>query len=217
MVQRIASLFFGLGLYGLGIVMTIRSGLGTSPWDAFHLGVTNYLPLTVGQVAQGTGLVVIVLSLFLGIKPGWGTLANMYFIGVFIDIFMAAAWITTPQSWLLKLAMLLGGVGVIGWASYFYLIAGLGAGPRDSFMVGAVQRSGWPVWKIRTAIETTMACLGYALGGPVGLGTLITAFTLGPAIQLSFSLMGKRAQDIKHDGLWLRSRPETAKPLPGEE
>jgi len=52
-------LFLGLFLFGLGIVMTIKSDLGTMPWDAFHLGVANYMPLTFGEVSQLTGAIII--------------------------------------------------------------------------------------------------------------------------------------------------------------
>ncbi|WP_346355452.1 membrane protein [Azotosporobacter soli] len=200
MRQRLGNLFFGLFLYGLGIVVTLRSNLGTTPWDALHAALTAYIPLTMGQIGQVTGLIIILLSMLIGMQPGWGTLANMYFIGVFIDFFLGQSWLSAPDTFWWQLAMLLGGVWIIGWASYFYMVAALGAGPRDSFMVGAVRKSGWPVWKIRTAIEGSVALSAYALGGPVGIGTVIIALTLGPAIQFSFRLMGKRAQDIEHEG-----------------
>ncbi len=203
MWQRVAALLWGLFLYGFGIVVTLRSGLGTSPWDALHLAITYYAPLTMGQVSQLAGILIILLSMLLGMRPGWGTLANMYFIGVFIDFFLGQSWLTVPDAFVLKLAMLLVGVWIIGWASYFYMAAAFGAGPRDSFMVGSVRKSGWPVWKIRTMIETSVALAAYCLGGPVGIGTVIIALTLGPAIQSSFSLMGRRAQDIRHAGLRL--------------
>jgi len=203
-IRRIIYLLWGLLLFGLGIVMTIKSNLGAGPWDALHLGLIHYLPLSLGQVSQMTGILVIVASWFLGMKPGWGTIANMYFIGVFTDMFMACQWMTTPNYWYYQYAMLLGGVLVIGWASFFYLSAALGAGPRDSFMVGSIHTTGWPVWKVRTLIETSVATVGFLLGGPVGIGTVIIAFTLGPCIQWSFTIMGKRAQDIKHDSLMMR-------------
>lgn len=201
MIRRILSLFWGLFLFGLGIVLTIKSDLGTAPWDTFHLGVSSYAPLTFGQVSQLTGIAVILLGLALGIKPGWGSIANMYFIGLFADLIMAGGWISTPGYWPAKLLMLLAGVWVIGWGSYFYLTAAFGAGPRDSFMVGLINKTGWPVWKVRTVIESSVGIAGYLLGGPIGIGTIIVALTLGPAIQSSFSLMGKRAQDIQHDSL----------------
>ena len=204
MFQRVSYLLIGLLLFGLGIVMTIRSDLGTAPWDVLHLGIVNYIPFSIGQVSQMTGILMIGLGLALGIKPGWGTIANMYFIGFFIDLFMGSALIPRPGHLLNQLALLFAGILVIGWGSFFYLSASFGAGPRDSFMVGAIQNSGWPLWKVRTTIEATVTLLGFFLGGPIGIGTLIVVFTLGPSIQLAFKIMGKRAQDIRNDGLSLR-------------
>ena len=204
MIKRVIFLLWGLLLFGFGIVMTIKSNLGTAPWDVLHLGIINYISLTIGQVSQLTGIAVIIISWFLGMKPGWGTIANMYFIGLFIDIFMDWNVIPIPKDWYSQLAMLLGGILVIGWASFFYLSAAFGAGPRDSFMVGSIRKTGWPVWKVRTIIETSVALIGYFLGGPIGIGTVIIAFTLGPSIQWAFSIMGRRAQDIQHDSLTIK-------------
>ncbi len=206
MIKRIFFLLWGLFLFGLGIVMTIKSNLGTAPWDALHLGLVNYIPLTIGQVSQLTGIFVILVGLCLGLKPGWGTVANMYFIGVFIDLFMNSPWIPTPTHWLSQLGFLLAGIWLLGWASFVYLSAALGAGPRDSFMVGILQKTGWSVWKVRTAIEASVAVTGYLLGGPIGIGTLLTAIMIGPSIQWAFALMGAKAQDIQHDSLLFSGR-----------
>lgn len=207
MLKRIIFLFWGLFLFALGTVLTVQSNLGTAPWDVLHLGVTNYLPFTMGQVSQMTGVMVILLSWCLGIKPGWGSLANMYFIGMFIDIIMAAGWVPALDNWLARLIMLLAGIWLIGWGSYFYLSAAFGAGPRDSLMVGAMQKTGWPVWKIRTILESSVAAIGWGLGGPIGVGTIVIALTLGPSIQWAFSIMGSKAQDIEHDPIFLEKKP----------
>lgn len=188
----------GLPLFGLGIVLTIKSNLGTAPWDVLHIGLTNYMTLTIGQISQLTGVIVIVLSLLIGIKPGWGTLANMYFMGLYIDIFMACSWIQPPGFLAAQLAMLISGVLIIGWGSFFYLTAALGAGPRDSLMVGLIEKTAWPLWIVRTAIEASVTLFGYLLGGPVGIGTVIIVLTLGPAIQFAFYIMRTQAKDIKH-------------------
>jgi len=206
MIKRIVFLLWGLLLFGLGIVLTIKSDLGAAPWDALHLGLIHYIPFTLGQVSQLTGILVIIISFCLGIKPGWGTVANMYFIGIFIDFFMNSQWIPIPIHWLFQVGMLLLGILIIGWGSFFYLSAALGAGPRDSFMVGTIEKTGWPVWKVRTVIESSVAILGYFLGGPIGIGTVIIALTLGPAIQWAFAIMKKKAQDIEHDSLVIKSK-----------
>jgi uncharacterized membrane protein YczE len=208
MIKRIVFLLWGLLLFGLGIVLTIKSNLGTAPWDALHLGLIHYIPLTLGQVSQLTGILVIVISFCLGMKPGWGTVANMYFIGIFIDFFMDSKWIPIPTHWSFQVGLLLAGIWIIGWGSFFYLSAALGAGPRDSFMVGTVEKTGWSVWKVRTVIESSVAILGYLLGGPIGIGTVIIALTLGPSIQWAFAIMKKKAQDIEHDSLAIRSKAQ---------
>lgn len=207
MFKRVISLMLGLPLFGLGIVLTIKSNLGTAPWDVLHIGLTNYMTLTIGQISQLAGIIVIALSLAIGIKPGWGTLANMYFMGLYIDIFMACSWIQSPGFWVAQLAMLISGVLIIGWGSFFYLTAALGAGPRDSLMVGLIEKTAWPLWIVRTAIEASVTLFGYLLGGPVGIGTVIIVLTLGPAIQLAFYIMRTQARDIEHTTFnWGRRR-----------
>lgn len=198
MLKRAVLLLVGLPLFGLGIVLTIKSNLGTAPWDVLHIGLTHYTTLTIGQISQLTGIIIIVLSLIIGVKPGWGTLANMYFMGLYIDIFMASSWIPSPGFWAAQLAMLLSGVLIIGWGSFFYLTAALGAGPRDSLMVGLIEKTAWPLWIVRTVIEASVTALGYLMGGPVGIGTIIIAFTLGPSVQLAFCIMRAQAKDIEH-------------------
>ena len=198
MIRKVVALLLGLFLFSVGVVLTVKSNLGTGPWDIFHLGLTNYLPLSFGQVSQVVSLVVIGVNWYMGIKPGWATLFNSYFIGLFIDWLMLSSWIPAPENWLLQISMLLIGVWLMGWATYFYLSAALGAGPRDGFMVGAVLRSGWPVWKIRTIIETGVAFFGWLMGGPIGVGSLVIAVMIGPSIQSAFSIMGSKAQDIEH-------------------
>ncbi len=209
MGKHIAFLMWGLCLFGFGIVLTVKSNLGTAPWDVLHLGLTNYLPLTLGQVSQGCGALVIALSWFLGVKPGWGSIANMIFIGFYIDFFMWLPFMPSPTSLPAQLFMLLLGIWIIGWASYFYLTAAFGAGPRDSFMVGAVAKTGQQVWLIRTLLESSVAIGGYFLGGPIGLGTIIIALTLGPSIQWAFRLRNERPEDIQHRSFF----KDSVKPL----
>ena len=76
--------------------------------------------------------------------------------------------------------MLLMGIGLIGWGSFFYLNAGLGSGPRDGLMMALNRILGIEIWMARMAIEVSVLILGYLLGGPVGLGTAITAFASAP-------------------------------------
>lgn len=161
-----------------------------SPWGVLQVGLAGYVSLTFGQVSQIVGLVVLALGWVLGFAPGLGTLANMFFVGYFIDAIMASGLLPQPGEFVRQLAMLIFSVGLIGVASYFYLRVQLGAGPRDGLMVGLVSKLNRPVSTVRIAIEGTVLILGYILGGPIGIGTLVNALLLGPSVQFAFRIGG---------------------------
>ncbi len=191
----------GLFFFALGVVMTLYADLGMAPWGVLQVGLTRYTSLTFGQVSQVVGLAVLVLGWLLGFPPGFGTVMNMYFVGYFMDQILAWGLVPTPGSLPGQLALLAAGILVLGAASYMYLSPRLGAGPRDGLMMGLVQTLGRPVYQVRGAIEVTVLALGYLLGGPVGVGTLITAFTTGYAVQLAFRL-GGYDKDARHMDLY---------------
>ena len=170
--------------------MSLYSNLGMSPWGVFQVGLAKILPLTLGQVSQVVGLAVLILGWALGFPPGLGTVANMYLIGLFIDLVMAWNILPQPSDIVFQFAMLILGIAVIGVASLFYLGVQLGAGPRDGLMVGLVTKLDRPVSQIRMAIEVTVLVMGFFLGGPVGIGTILNALLTGPVVQHSFKLGG---------------------------
>lgn len=179
--SRLALLMAGLLLFALGSAWTYKAHIGLGPWDCFHLGLHLHLPITQGQAGILTGVVIVLLSLLLGIRPGTGTLCNMVFVGLFFD-----AWNTVlPDGgdaglgWQLVLDVL--GVLVIGLGSGLYIKANLGAGPRDSLMLALTRRSGRRVSLVRAGVELSALTFGFLLGGPVGAGTLGYALGVGPA------------------------------------
>jgi uncharacterized membrane protein YczE len=209
-LKRLPSLYFGLFLFALGAVMMLYADLGLSSWGVFQYGLMNTIGLTFGQASQLVGLGVLLLGWILGFPPGFGTVMNMFFIGYFIDRIME--WWAAPSygNLVLQLALLIGGMAMIGIASYFYLNPKLGAGPRDGLMIGLVRKLNRPVGQVRGAIEVTVTVLGYLMGGPVGIGTVIAAFSVGYFVQLAFNL-GKYDRNAKHMDF-----PELAKYLVGK-
>lgn len=199
--RRLPSLFLGLFLFAVGIVMTLNADLGMGPWGVLQVGLAENTALTFGQVSQIIGLVVLVIGWALGFPPGFATLMNMYFIGLFIDLLMVGNIIPRSGSMLGQLALLLGGIGVLGGASFLYLNPKLGAGPRDGLMMGLVQKLNRPVSRVRAGIELTVLIIGYFLGGPIGLGTIISALTVGYAIQIAFKI-GNYDSNAKHMNLY---------------
>ena len=185
---RLPSLLVGLFLFAVGVVANLNSGLGMSPWGVLNVGVSNMTPLTLGQASQVIGLVVIAIGWVLGFAPGFGTLMNMYFIGLFIDLIIAWELIPTPTDPMFQYLLLILSVAVLGVGSLFYMGVQLGAGPRDGLMLGLVRKLDRQVAYVRAGIEGMVLILGYLLGGPVGVGTVITALTTGYSVQFFFRL-----------------------------
>jgi uncharacterized protein len=190
---RSASLVFGLFLFALGIVFLLESGLGLSPWDVLAQGISDKTRLTFGTANIVIGVIVLVVAWALGARIGPGTVANALLIGLFIDWLLAVDAVDALSDTSLAIRIVLMGVGIllIGIGSGFYIGAGMGAGPRDSLMLVTARRSGVRIGVTRAAIEVAVTVLGFALGGTVGIGTLAFAFGIGPAVELSFWLLGR--------------------------
>lgn len=200
-IKRLPSLYFGLFLFGLGSVMILYADLGMSAWGVFQIGLVNTMGLTFGQATQLVGLGVLILGWLMGFPPGWGTVSNMVFIGYFIDVIIGWGIIPRFNNIILQLVMLVAGMAMIGVASYFYLSSKLGAGPRDGLMIGLVQKLNKQVSVVRAGIELTVLAFGIAMGGPIGIGTVITAFSIGWFVQMAFKL-GKYDRNAKHMNLY---------------
>lgn len=191
--QVLANLL-GNALFALGITMTLQAGLGLSPWDVLHQGISRHTPLSFGQANQIVGAVIIALGFLLRVRPGLGTVLNMFVIGFCIDRIIAAHVVpnVASQGIATRLLMDMAGVLVVGLGTGLYIRASLGAGPRDGLMLGLHRATGQRVAVTRGMLELSAACLGFLLGGTVGVGTLIFAFGIGPAVEVGFRLFRVR-------------------------
>jgi uncharacterized membrane protein YczE len=197
-IKRVAKLFLGLWLYALGIVMTINANLGLAPWEVFHQGLSQNFGITMGQASIYMGVILVIMDSLFGERLGWGTLLNMIFIGVFLDILMLNHLVPAFQSVVPSFIMMLLGMFTIGVASYFYISAGLGSGPRDGLMVALTKKTTKSVRFIRNCIELSVLAAGYVLGGSVGIGTVIMALSTGHFIQFALRLFKYNLKDTKH-------------------
>jgi uncharacterized membrane protein YczE len=184
-------LFAGLWLFAAGVVLGLRSGLGVSPWDVLHDGIRQVTPLSFGAATVLVGVVLVAVALTAGIRPGPGTLANMLAIGVFADAMLATgiAGDLDARPLALRLAAVAGGVGLVALGSALYIGAGLGSGPRDSLMLALSARTRVRVGVVRALIEASVLVVGWLLGGAAGVGTVLFAFGIGPAVELAFRLL----------------------------
>jgi uncharacterized membrane protein YczE len=180
--RRLIQLLAGLTLYGTSMAMMIRAQLGLDPWDVFHYGVATHLPLSFGTVTIVVGAVVLLLWIPLRQMPGFGTVANVFVIGIATDI--ALSILTPPGVLWQRVAMLAAGIGLNGVAGALYIGSQLGPGPRDGLMTGLVRRSGRSVGLVRTALELSVLVVGWLMGGVVGIGTVAYAMAIGPIVHV---------------------------------
>lgn len=181
----------GLFLISVSIVLMVQAELGPSPWDVLHLGLTNHLPITLGQAMIGVGLIAVALSWVLGVTPYIATIVNLLLIGVFCDYIFAWGWFPAPEAMALRVVYMLVGVVVSGLATAIYLSANLGSGPRDSLMIALYRITGWRISIVRTILEVSAVIGGYLLGGLVGAGTIIFSITIGIFLQFFMNIFNK--------------------------
>ncbi|GAB3206966.1 YczE/YyaS/YitT family protein [Nocardia tengchongensis] len=182
LLRRLLALYVGLWLYGLSMAVMIRAALGLDPWDVFHQGVADHVPLSFGTVVAITGAAVLLAWIPLRQWPGLGTVSNVVVIGISVDV---GLWLLPELPGLpLRIGAMGAAVVLNAIATVLYIGAGMGPGPRDGLMTGLVRRTARPVWVVRTGLEATVLSVGWLLGGSVGIGTLVYAFGIGPLIQL---------------------------------
>ena len=191
-------LFIGIFLYAVGIVFTINANLGLSPWDVFHQGISKLTGITMGQASIIVGLLVVILDWLLGEKVGLGTICNMIFIGIFMDFLMLNHLLPIFHNIIAKVIMMFLGMFIIAIASYFYIGAELGSGPRDGLMIALTKKSEKSVSFIRNSIEFIVLVIGYFLGGTVGFGTLIMVALGGHFLQLVFKIFKFDVRKVEH-------------------
>lgn len=177
----------GFALFGLAIALMIRANLGTSAWAVLEVAISQIFHLTPGTVTVLMGFLVLSGALILREPIGWGTLGNILSIGPWEDL--ALSQIPSVKDNLpLQIAMLLSAIAIMGLASAIYIGVDAGAGPRDSLMLAIKRKTGVSLRLARGSIEVTVVAIGWLLGGPAWIGTVIFAILIGPAVQTGFKL-----------------------------
>ena len=177
---------FGLMLFGLGEGLLIVSFTGASPWSVLAQGISLNVNISIGMITLLISIAVLILWIPLGQKPGLATILNALIIALMIDL--CIKFVPTPSSYYNQLILGVVSVITVGIGGGIYLIANLGAGPRDGLMVGLQKKTNLPIALVRATIEITVVSIGWYLGGIVGIGTLLFAFGIGPCVALGLYL-----------------------------
>jgi uncharacterized membrane protein YczE len=177
----------GFCLFGLAITLMIRGNLGTSAWAVLEVALAQKLGISIGTMTVLMGFLVLSGALLMREPLGWGTLANILSIGPWEDFWLARIP-SVEGNLMLQTVMLLLAIFLMGLASAIYIGVDAGAGPRDSMMLAIKRTTGISIRAARAIIEVTVVTLGWLLGGPVGIGTLVYALLVGPSVQLGFKI-----------------------------
>ena len=189
---KISSLFFlciGLTLFGVGEGLLIVSAAGASPWSVLAQGIYLNVGFSVGIITILISVGVLIFWIPLNQRPGIGTVLNALIIGLMIDV--CIKFVPTPENYVFQLLLAIVAVLTVGLGGGIYLVANLGAGPRDGLMIGLQQKTSLPIAAVRAFLEITVMSIGWYLGGTVGVGTLLFAFGIGPAVALGLFIVGK--------------------------
>jgi uncharacterized membrane protein YczE len=189
-LKNLPILFFGLAIFGVGEALLIQSTIGNSPWSVFAQGLSLRTPLSIGEATGITSIAVLLLWIPLKERPGFGTLANIAVIAVFVQIgvdHIPKVEMNIP----LQLFYVLIGIGLVGMGSALYITCGLGPGPRDGLMTSIHNKTGIRIARVRLSIEITILIIGALLGGSVGIGTAMFALFIGNSIATNLNIVSK--------------------------
>ena len=182
-------LCFGLTLFGLGEGLLIVSFMGASPWSVLAQGISLNVDFSIGTITLFVSIGVLLLWIPLKQKPGIGTILNALIIALMIDI--CINFVPAPENYISQILLAVVAVLTVGLGGGIYLVANLGPGPRDGLMIGLQEKTNLPIAAVRAFLEISVVVVGWYLGGTVGVGTLLFAFGIGPAVALGLFLVGK--------------------------
>ncbi|MBA2331752.1 MAG: hypothetical protein H0V94_03060 [Actinobacteria bacterium] len=188
---RLTALVAGLFLCSVGVVLFLESELGLPPWDVLHQGLAEQIDVSFGVANLIVSGLILGLVWALRARIGLGTLLNASLIGAFVIAITAidAVSLLSDEGLAVRIALLPLALVCFGVGSAFYIAPSMGAGPRDSLMLVGSRRLGLRIGTTRTGLEILALALGFVLGGTVGIGTLVFALGIGPAVELSFWLL----------------------------
>ncbi|HOE89651.1 MAG TPA: hypothetical protein PLF67_06260 [Sphaerochaeta sp.] len=200
-IRKLIKVFLGIILYALGVVITIEARIGFSPWEVFHAGLANVLNLQIGTISIGVGLILITITTIFGEKIGMATVLNIIFVGLTVNLILNAEIIPTSKRFSFSIIQMTVGLFIMVFATYLYLSTGLGAGPRDAFMVLINRKTGIKVGIVRSLIEITVTILGALMGGLFGWGTIMAAVIIGIALQTVFRIFKFDPRTVEHEDI----------------
>ncbi len=193
-----ASLFVN----GFGVYLTIQANIGAGPWDVLNLGLSRTLGILYGTASIAVSCTILVIDILLREPIGLAMFIDAVVVGKAVDFFNRIGAVRPCASLATGIPVMLLGLVIMAYTQYTYMIASLGCGPRDTLLVGLAKRAKKvPIGAVSITLLGLATLIGWLLGGPVGVGTLICAFCTGPIMQTAFKTVGFDATGVRHQRL----------------
>lgn len=202
LIKRMLIVTGGLFVFSIGVFMIINADLGVAPWDCLSLGIAKHLPYSYGKVHTVISILIVVIDVLLKEKIGIGTILDALLVGNFVDLIGVFVKIPTQKPLVVSLLLIFGGMIVMAVGQYFYMGQAMSCGPRDTLLVAIGKRlRKLPIGLVEVMIQVIVLTIGFVLGGPVGIGTVLSVFGIGTAIQLVFNLLKFEPRNITHESV----------------
>ena len=176
--NRILKTMLSMFITSIGIVMMMKAELGLNPWWTLTTGFSELTGLSLGLVVQIFGFTLIAIAFLLGVKPGITTIMDMFLIGLYIDIINQFTP-TLPDIFIIQLLACIMGVITFSLGLSLTVSTGLGAGPKDSFTFAIMKKTHTNVGKMKLLVEGSTFVIGLLIGGPFGIGTIVSTLFTG--------------------------------------
>lgn len=192
---------------GFGVYLTIRANIGAAPWDILNIGLSKTLHILYGTASIAVSLTILLIDILLKEPIGVAMFIDAVVVGKAVDFFDAIDAVPECTSLWTGIPLMLAGLVILAYTQFMYMKAALGCGPRDTLLVGLAKRSGKiPIGAVSIALLGSATLIGWLLGGPAGVGTLICAFCTGPIMQLAFKAVRFDPKRVKHQTLGQTAR-----------
>ena len=189
----------GLLVFAFGVHLTLFANIGLAPWDCLGMGVSNHTPLNYGLAMTGIAVAVLLIDLLLRERIGFGTIIDALLTGNFVQMFNDLNPLPLNQHLCPGIVLMLAGYVFNAVGMWIYMRAGQCCGPRDSLLIGLGKRMPRiPIGAVEILLWAAVLLAGRALGGPVGVGTLIGTFGAGAVMQLVYNLLRFDPRNIRH-------------------
>ena len=179
--------------------MTIYANIGLAPWDCLGMGIAKHTVLNYGLAMTALSVIIVIIDLLLKERIGFGTIIDALLTGNFVQIYNSINPLAENHSLWLGIVIMLGGFVLMAIGMWIYMSAAQCCGPRDSLLVGLGKRvPKMPIGAVEILLWAAVLLAGWLLGGPIGIGTLISTLGAGAVMQFVYSLIRFEPRSVRH-------------------